>query len=356
MAATAASVVPVIGSPFHGTGGEVFFDQGSNDWLLWRDGLSTASEAPVIKGLSPFNTPWQLWMVKTKQRPPLPPHPGMLRGHQLEPIARQLQEDHTFIETPPTCFEAVIDGTPFGASLDGFADLGNGRYLNREIKAPANPDHECAIRGEVPLKYQDQIIQQAIVISVAKDVPLDSIEHEYVSYRPGHPKGELVVVPFAVDLPRAIELIATIKAFWQHVLDVTPPAGDAFEQAAYLWREAMEDLEEAKAIEAALRDSLTGLVPDGVKRKEGNGVVVTRTERAPAPSYGKVVDNIRKGGLVPEAQLDQMIEDTLGKSSSGWKVTIRKGADAATPIAESVEKEAVTSAVVKSDAKPDWAW
>lgn len=353
MAAT-APILPS-GSPFSGSGGEIFFDQGTNEWRNWRKRFSTASEAPIIMGMSPFFTPWQLWMVKIGQKPELPPHPGMIRGHEFEPIARRLREDQTFIATPPTCFEAVIDGTPFSASLDGFADLGNGRYLNREIKAPANPDHECALRDEVPTKYQDQLTQQSIVISVAKNVPLESIENEYVSYRPGHPKGELVTVPFKVSMTRALEIISGVKAFWDHVLNETSPVGDEFEQAAYLWRIAQEELEQAKATEKTLRENLTGLVPDGVKRKEGNGVVVTRSDRAPAPSYGKVVDSIRKQGLLPDDALDPLIEESKGKGTSGWKVTIRKHADPPKPITADVEQKTTTKSVVTSET-PGWAW
>ena len=43
----------------------VDLNQRSDEWLNWRSLGVTATDIPVILGLSPYKTVWQLWAEKT---------------------------------------------------------------------------------------------------------------------------------------------------------------------------------------------------------------------------------------------------------------------------------------------------
>ena len=65
------------------------------EWLKEREHGVGASEVGAILGLSPFETPFSLWLKKTKQVEPEPENLAMRMGHVLEPIVVQLWEEAT---------------------------------------------------------------------------------------------------------------------------------------------------------------------------------------------------------------------------------------------------------------------
>lgn len=82
-------------------------NQGSASWLQWRNAGVTASDMPIIMGLSPYKTVFQLWLEKTgRANPPdLSGNPHVQRGHALEDVARQVAEDHLGEIILPACGE-----------------------------------------------------------------------------------------------------------------------------------------------------------------------------------------------------------------------------------------------------------
>ena len=62
-------------------------DQGSPEWLAHRAKYRNASETPVVLGVSPWQTPYQLWLEK-KGRAERPVTFPMQRGKELEAAAR----------------------------------------------------------------------------------------------------------------------------------------------------------------------------------------------------------------------------------------------------------------------------
>ncbi len=54
------------------------------EWLKAREGGIGASEVAAIVGLSPWETPFSLWLKKTHQVPPTEENDAMRRGHYLE--------------------------------------------------------------------------------------------------------------------------------------------------------------------------------------------------------------------------------------------------------------------------------
>jgi len=65
------------------------------EWLAERNKGIGASEVGAILGISPFETPFSLWLKKTGQVPPEPENMAMKLGHLLEPAVCQLWEEAT---------------------------------------------------------------------------------------------------------------------------------------------------------------------------------------------------------------------------------------------------------------------
>jgi len=66
-----------------------------DEWLKAREDGIGASEVAAILGLSPWETPFSLWMRKTGQVPPLEENVAMRLGHLLEPVVVTLWEEET---------------------------------------------------------------------------------------------------------------------------------------------------------------------------------------------------------------------------------------------------------------------
>ena len=61
--------------------------QGSPEWHAHRARSRNASETPVVMGISPWQTPYQLWLLRTG-RAEQKVTPAMRRGSELEAAAR----------------------------------------------------------------------------------------------------------------------------------------------------------------------------------------------------------------------------------------------------------------------------
>ena len=64
--------------------------QGSPEWLVYRLGQRNASESAAVLGMSPWTTPYMLWMQKTARSTQAVTLP-MQRGTELEPSAGSLR-------------------------------------------------------------------------------------------------------------------------------------------------------------------------------------------------------------------------------------------------------------------------
>lgn len=110
--------------------------QRSEKWHEWRSQGITASMIPVIMGLSPYKTPYELWaeMVGLKEPDDLSDNYHVQRGVEQEPEARDAVEREYGKPYMPVCVEA--DHNPlFRASLDGLHMSGQEKEV-LEIKCP----------------------------------------------------------------------------------------------------------------------------------------------------------------------------------------------------------------------------
>ena len=247
--------------------------QGSPEWLAWRRQGLGASDAPAVMGRSKWTTPYQLWREKMGLSDGPRMNPAMWRGIKLEKAARQAYEEQTGNIMVPIVLESV-EHPILRASLDG---MEFGGKIALEIKLPSEEAHALAMAGLVPEYYVDQL-QQQLYISGADCVHYWSFDGK---------TGALVVV--YPDPVRIQQIIDESTRFWQKVASGRWET-DEWEAAATLWRIANMRLEEAKAFEAEARKALVALLGDEAK-KEGSGVIVTRSTRKGAIDYPRVLSD-----------------------------------------------------------------
>lgn len=212
-------------------------EQRSDDWLTWRAGGIGGSDAAAILGLSPWTTPYALWLSKTlyqaKSSPSLlnklkkqkavapflkkaPPgkrdNSAMSRGRRLEPlIARQYCDLMGYEITTPCIVHEEHDW--IRSSLDGYNAA---RNIICEIKAPGAEDHEAALAGAPPMKYQPQC-DHNLLASGARLL-------HYVSYSDWFPPHQqLAICTVYPDPARLNQLFQAEKEFWDLVLSGVPP-------------------------------------------------------------------------------------------------------------------------------------
>lgn len=82
------------------------------EWLKAREDGIGASEVAAVVGLSPWETPFSLWLRKTGQTPPIEENDAMRLGHLLEPIVVQLWEEKTGFKAVKASAKDIIYQDP----------------------------------------------------------------------------------------------------------------------------------------------------------------------------------------------------------------------------------------------------
>ncbi|MCL4687182.1 MAG: YqaJ viral recombinase family protein [Burkholderiales bacterium] len=254
--------------------------QGSPEWHAHRATYRNASETPAVLGVSPWVTPYQLWLQRSGRVQP-EVNRAMLHGTQLEPLAREAYEKLTGHVMQPL---VLVDGD-YSASLDGIT-LDGGLIL--EIKSPfKGRDSElwkAASQGEIPDHYRWQIETQLMVSGA-------QLAHLYVF---DGQEGILVEQrPVKADWAR-------IEGGWEGFMrliaeDLPPPLTDrdTIVRDDEVWQAAakayLQLKAEADAAAARLDEAKSQLVRNCSHTSEkGAGVQVTRFWKAGSVDYRKV--------------------------------------------------------------------
>lgn len=144
----------------------VNLSQRTPQWLAWRAQGVTASEAAVILGRSPYQTPWRLWAEKTGQCAPadLADNPFVQRGLALEDQARRGFEQRHDTLLLPVCAESSVHPV-LRCSFDGLNDVGE----PVELKIPAQKTWEAvASQGADSQAYRLYWVQVQFQIAIAE--------------------------------------------------------------------------------------------------------------------------------------------------------------------------------------------
>lgn len=132
-------------------------------WLEWRRKGIGASDAPIIMGVSPWTTPYDLLMQKVEGKE-IEETFAMKRGIDLEDTARQRAEEMLGVFLFPKYCEHRKYPWML-ASLDGI-DLDEKIMI--EIKCTSKKNHLLAKKGEVPKHYYPQLQHQLEVSGLSK--------------------------------------------------------------------------------------------------------------------------------------------------------------------------------------------
>jgi putative phage-type endonuclease len=190
--------------------------QRSNEWHEWRSQGVTASDIPVILGLSPYKTKWQLWAEKIGRinTPDISNNPNVRRGNRLEDKARQLAEQRYGEILLPVCGE-YLDWNVLRASFDGL----NSEHNSFEFKAPSESVwNDIVENGEESATYklyEAQTQTQCIVSG--------STEGRLIFYREDGDDWDFEV---KLSQERIEHIVNEAKAFWELVETRTPPEAD----------------------------------------------------------------------------------------------------------------------------------
>jgi putative phage-type endonuclease len=242
--------------------------QGTPAWHAHRAQFRNASESAAVMGLSPWQTPYQLWQVRTG-RMEVPVTAPMRHGTEMEPKARAAYEEQTGLIMQPL----VLTDGDYSASLDGITLEGD---LLLEVKCPYKGQSsslwQAVSVGEVPEHYRVQVQHQLMVAGA-------TLAHLWVF------DG---VEGILVEIERDDATVAAIRAAWdvfQKYLDQdTPPplterdtverTDPVWQLAAGLYGSAKRKADEAAAELEKTRERLVALASHA--SESGFGVSVTR--------------------------------------------------------------------------------
>lgn len=142
----------------------IYLEQGSAEWLAFRDSKIGASDAPILMGVSPWKTPYQLWQEKNHLVPPQVETFAMTSGKAREGAALAAVSERLGETLVPAVFQDETREWMI-ASMDGVTIDGQ---LAVEIKHASRENHLCAVEGRVPEKYMPQLQHQMHVLGLEK--------------------------------------------------------------------------------------------------------------------------------------------------------------------------------------------
>lgn len=254
--------------------------QGTPAWHAHRQGMRNASETPAVLGISPWLTPYALWLIKT-DRSAQPVTEAMAHGTQLEPLARAAYEAQTGEIMNPL----VMQDGAYSASLDG---INLAASLIVEIKCPFRGRQSSLWRevaaGSIPRHYAAQV-QHQLMVSGAEAA------HLWV-----FAEGEGLLLTLDRDEAQ-MEIIREAWEAFQPYLDhdTPPPLTDAdaalrddapWREAAQAYLAARQEAEVADARLDAARQALVALSHH--PRETGGGVSVVRLWKPGNVDYKRV--------------------------------------------------------------------
>lgn len=253
--------------------------QNTPEWLEFRRDKLGASDAPIILGVSPWKTPYDLWIEKLGLSKPYM-NDAMKRGHDLEDTARfEFELQNTFSVSPKVLVHPEYEWMI--ASLDGISE--DGKKIV-EIKCPGKQDHSQALSGEVPEKYYPQLQHQIEVAGVD--------EAYYFSWT----TGSFVTLIIERDDAYIKNMIEKEKEFYACLQELTPPPlgnkdyaqrnDGLWQEVSERWRSAKEHLSALEKTEKELRETLIHLAAD--KNCIGAGVKVLKTARRGSIDYREI--------------------------------------------------------------------
>lgn len=249
---------------------KVEFEQGSPEWLQWRRGLLTATDAPMLMGASPYVTLYKGWQRKVGQIPEQQETEPMRRGKKDEPIAREWFIKEYGIEMEPCCVESETYNF-IGSSLDGLSSCG--KYI-LEIKSNGDQYH-FGLNGGLPDFHLMQMQHQLLSTDNTAEMGF------YLSYN----KGEMIVKEVYPDRDWLEYYLPKAREYWRRVVFFDPPpmtnkdykdmtGQNAWNSYANEYRKASEQIKNLEEVKESYKKELVKLC--GEDSCFGNGIKVIK--------------------------------------------------------------------------------
>lgn len=181
-------------------------DPRDDAWYAERRTYIGASDVPILIGISPYKTPYDLWLEKTGQKDPEPPTEVQSWGHRVEQLAADFYSEQTGRRLRRYNKVQRHRQWPFIAANPDRGVIGERRGVQVKSSWKPWPDG-------VPEAYQVQCqIEMAVMEWEADDIALLT---GYGGFRPYEVLRD--------DL-RIHRLITIVRAWWQrHIIDGVPP-------------------------------------------------------------------------------------------------------------------------------------
>lgn len=289
-------------------------EQGTKEWLEFRKGKIGSSDIPVIMGVSPWKTRYELWLEMTGRSGPKEVTRAMERGRELEPIARDLFCKQRGIEMSPQVLTYMAWMKAI-ASLDGITI--DGVWL-LEVKCPSVPRMIDELQyyhknHKVSDLYNYQM-QWGMMVSGAGRGSL-------MLYYDDEANTDLDVV---ADKELQEKLLKEAKAFMELVeKDIAPETeeeeyilieDEGFETLASEYVEIDGKIKELESMKRGFKSRLIEYSDDGNVR--GGGIKIRRSEGRLKTMWEKVVIDFN----ISEEDLERYQE----KGNISWTIYIEK--------------------------------
>ena len=279
-------------------------EQGSEEWLELRKKHVTGSDAAVVMGLSPWQTPLALWEYKMDIRPPEPLNRVMLEGQAYEAQARhdyELQTGHLML---PSVLKSYTEKFMM-ASLDGI-NFEKDRIV--EIKC-GKATYRDAQKNKIATYYHAQMQHCMHVANV--DVC------DFFAWRPNE---KPILIEVKRDEKFCEKMLESERLFYQRLVDgVAPDSTDSdvtfikdeeslFRKLEFEWHALDKEIKNLEEARDNIRGELIGFA-DG-KSCEGRYCRVRRFHRKGNIQYAKI----------PELK-DVDLEQYRAKGSHQYRLT-----------------------------------
>lgn len=182
-------------------------EQNTKDWLNWRK--IGSSDCPIILGISPYKTPYELYQERLGLIEAKEPSVAMLKGKETEAYIRAEFERQIGMTFKPACLESESYEW-MTASLDGLNENGD---IFAEFKMNNEAHHAMARLGEIVDHHYAQVMHQWIV-------GRDHIKRGY--YVSWH-NGDVAIVEIELNEILQATIIKEEKEFWECLQNKTPP-------------------------------------------------------------------------------------------------------------------------------------
>lgn len=312
----------------------VFLDQGSEDWLKWREEGLTATESAIVLGQSPYKTPWRLWAEKTHCLKPqdLSKNPFVRYGREHEPVARRAYESKTQDELLVLCGEYDEDSR-FRASFDGIDKDGAPVEFKCPSQSTFNDVKSLKTESETFRLYNIQVQHQMLVAGA---------DHGHLVFYNGE-SAEMIVFRIERDKRLIRRILREGDLFCEKVRKRNPPEknpqrdffipeGDAADQWKILASDIIDATQRIQDYENRIQQLRLQVQParekiDQLMGEYGcanyGGLVVNRVSSTGRVDYAKMAHDLL-GRDPTVAELDRYRTE----SSDQLKIRLAKDIDA----------------------------